>query len=89
MADSKRKWYALPVLNPNTQVIYNLYDCSKCLELENNLQHVLSELSSLQLINKLLLKELEETTIKFEAMSDGTVKGEIRCIPGLLAHDGI
>jgi hypothetical protein len=32
--------------------------------LGNKLQHALDEVSSLQLINKLLVKELEETTAK-------------------------
>jgi hypothetical protein len=39
------------------------YKCSNCAELESQLQMTLSELSSSQLIIKLLYKELNETVI--------------------------
>jgi hypothetical protein len=52
------------------QVIYN---CSMCLEFGNKLQHTLSELKSLQLVNKLLFKELEEISAKFEVMTAKTL----------------
>jgi hypothetical protein len=42
--------------------------------LGNKLQHALDEVSSLQLINKLLVKELEETTAKLEVMTGESVK---------------
>jgi hypothetical protein len=42
--------------------------------LGNNLQHALEEVNSLQIISKLLVKELEETTAKFEVMVGETLK---------------
>jgi hypothetical protein len=61
-------------LNEHKQEIYDPQVCLKCLELGINLQDALSELSSLQLINKLLSKELKETTVKLEVMSGVSVK---------------
>jgi hypothetical protein len=69
MADSVLKWYTRPKLNECRQDAYDPHECSKCLELGNNLQLALSELGSLQLINKLLFKEFEETTAKLEVIS--------------------
>jgi hypothetical protein len=68
MADSVCKWYTRPELNEYRKDVFDPHECSKCLELGNNLQLALSELSSLQLINKLLFKELEETTAKLEVL---------------------
>jgi hypothetical protein len=42
--------------------------------LGTKLQHALDEASSLQVINKLLVKELEETTAKLEVMTGESVK---------------
>jgi hypothetical protein len=52
--------------------VYGAHKCSKCTELENNFQDALSELSSSQLIIKLLYKELKETITKLEVMSNTT-----------------
>jgi hypothetical protein len=43
-------------------------------EFGTNLQHALDEVSSLQIFNKLLVKELEETTTKLGVMTGETVK---------------
>jgi hypothetical protein len=48
--------------------------CFKCTDLENQLQEVRSELSSSQLIIKLLYKELEKDTQKDEAWSTSVTK---------------
>jgi hypothetical protein len=48
--------------------------CFKCTDLENQLQEVRSELSSSQLIIKLLYKELKEATQKDEVMSTSVTK---------------
>jgi hypothetical protein len=74
MADSDLGCCASSELNECRQDIYNPHDCLKCQELGNILQHALDEVSSLQLINKLLLKELEETTAKLEVMTGESVK---------------
>jgi hypothetical protein len=66
MADSDLGCCALSKLNECRQDIHNPHDCLKCQEFGNKLQHALDEVSSLQLINKLLVKELEETTAKLE-----------------------
>jgi hypothetical protein len=52
--DSVLKWYSWSKFNECRQGVYEPHECSECLELGNNLQHALSELSSLQLINILL-----------------------------------
>jgi hypothetical protein len=59
-------------LNEYEQEVYGSHKCSRCTELENNLQVALSELSSSQLIIKLLYKELKETAAKYEVMSNAT-----------------
>jgi hypothetical protein len=69
MADSALMWYSRPELNKFGQDVYDPYEYCKCLELENNLQHALSELNSLEIINIHLFKELGETTAKFEVIS--------------------
>jgi hypothetical protein len=57
------------------EVLYSiLIDCLTSQELGNKLQHALDEVSSLQLINILLVKELEETTAKLEVMTGDLVK---------------
>jgi hypothetical protein len=43
--------------------------CFNCTELRNSLYSALTELSTLQVINKLLFKELEMATTKLEVMS--------------------
>jgi hypothetical protein len=43
--------------------------CFNCAEFRNSLHRALTELSSLQVINKLLFKELEMNTAKLEVMS--------------------
>jgi hypothetical protein len=48
--------------------------CFKCTDLENQLQEVCSELSSSQLIIKLLYKELKEATQKDEVRSTSVTK---------------
>jgi hypothetical protein len=74
MADGVSVRYVRPELNKHKQEIYDPQKCLKCLELGINLQDALSELSSLQLINKLLSKELKEATAKLEVMSSVSVK---------------
>jgi hypothetical protein len=69
MADSVSVWFTRFELNEHKQEVYEPHECPKCLELGNNPQDALSELSSLQLINKLLSKELKEATAKLEVMS--------------------
>jgi hypothetical protein len=54
--------------NDYHSVTYSHYDCLKCLELSNNLQQALDEVSSLQFVNKLLIKDLEVAMSKNESM---------------------
>jgi hypothetical protein len=74
MADNDLDCCASFELNECRQDIYNPYDCLKCQKLGNKLQHALDEVSSLQLIKKLLVKELEQTTAKLEVMTGASVK---------------
>jgi hypothetical protein len=62
------------------QEVYGISQYSKCTEREMNLQEALSELSSLQLINKLLCNELGVAATKSEVMdeaSSGTEKKNV------------
>jgi hypothetical protein len=72
MADRAAARFSQSKLNEYEQEVYSSHKCSKCTELENNLQDALSELSSSQLKIKRLYKELKETTTKLEVMSNTT-----------------
>lgn len=58
--------------------IYSNNKYSKCTNLENQLQMVRSELSSSQLIIKLLYKELKEATEKDKVMSMSIARTELK-----------
>jgi hypothetical protein len=61
--------YMQSELNVCNRDVNDPLTCFNCTELRNSLHSALTELSSLQVINKLLLKELEMATTKFEVMS--------------------
>jgi hypothetical protein len=74
MADGELCCAAFSECNECRQVIYNRYDCLKCQELSNKLQIAIDEVSSLQLINKLLIKDLEKATTKNEVKNRQSAK---------------
>jgi hypothetical protein len=69
VADSMMEFYMQPELNTGKNNGNDPHDCFKCTELGNNLHHAFTELSSLQVINELLFKELEGTTAKLQVTS--------------------
>jgi hypothetical protein len=63
-------------INKCNQEVYEISQCSKCVESEVNHQDALTEIRSLQLINKLLYKEQGMSNVKSEVMVDtGTMVG--------------
>jgi hypothetical protein len=68
------------------QEIYSSNKCFKCIDLENPLQETSAELSSSQLIIKLLYKELEEATQKYEVRSLSTTQNATKNDTNLLTQ---
>jgi hypothetical protein len=56
------------------QDIYDPFPCYNCTELKNRLHSALTEIRSLQEINRLLFKELEAATTKSEVMAGAVTK---------------
>jgi hypothetical protein len=72
VADRVDAQYSRAICRKWKQEVYGTSQCSKCTEREMNLQEALSELSSLQLINKPLCKRLEVITAKSEVMDEAS-----------------
>jgi hypothetical protein len=69
MVGSVLEYYTRSELNMCNRDVNDPLACFNCAELRNSLHHALTELSSLQVINKLLFKELKMSTAKLEVMS--------------------
>jgi hypothetical protein len=68
------------VPNPcSEQDVQCAHKCSSCVDFESRLKETLLELSSSQLIVKILYKELNEVTTKHSSMSPNTISGNQVC----------